>query len=147
MGRLIPIKASHILALDANIFISAYDERNVLHDVCKKLLTRIYEIEPQVYISTLVFEEFLVQIYKANLEKNIKHYETFLTHNGIFMLRDFDTQTARTAAKLRATYPSLKTPDAIHLASAMEAGATLFFSTDKRLPEKIGKLKIAVLGR
>ena len=43
----------------------------------------------------------------------------------------------REAARLRAIIPSLKTPDAIHAATALLAGCTLFVTNDlgfKRVP-------------
>lgn len=37
------------------------------------------------------------------------------------------------AAELRARHPSLKTPDAIHLAAALTAGCDVFLTNDRRL--------------
>lgn len=139
------IKAARIISLDSNIFIAAYDSQNEDYPKAIALLKEINKHAPQVFISVMVFEEFLVQIYKAKLEKGLAHYENFLTSGGTFSVTNFTRQTARLAAQIRAEFPSIKTPDAIHLASALEAGADVFVTTGKRLPKKIKTLKVKLL--
>lgn len=133
------------IALDTNIFILAYNKRNTQGETARKLLDKLIKSGSQVFISVLVFEEFLVKIYKQGLEKNLVDYENFLTGAGIYNVVDVNRQVARFAAKIRADYPTLRAPDAIHLASAISAGANTFITTDKRLPRKLGKLTIKVL--
>lgn len=132
------------IALDTNIFILAYNQRNTQGEAARKLLDKLTKPGSQVFISVLVFEEFLVKIYKQGLEKNLADYENFLTGAGVYTVVDVNRQIARFAAKIRAQF-NLKAPDAIHLASAIEAGAKVFITTDKRLPRKVGKLTIRVL--
>ena len=139
------ISSAQILSLDTNIFIAAYDPENIHHSKCLQILNEIIAVNPRVFVSVLVFEEFLVLIYKQNLEKNLVFYEDFLTGNGFFTVVDFTKQVARLAAKVRAKYPKVKTPDAIHLASAIESGAKVFITTDKRLPKKVEGLTIQSL--
>lgn len=147
MGLIDGISPSTTIALDTNIFVYAYQKSKptpTAQDAIA-LLDKIKEVGIKCFISVLVFEEFLVQIYKRKLEKDINSYENFLTIGGLVTVTDINRQIARVAAKLRAQYPSLRTPDALHLACAIEAGAKIFITTDKRLPRKIGKLKIEVL--
>lgn len=139
------ISSSQALSLDSNIFIAAFDKQNQFHIACKELLSQIKQVSPRVFISVLVFEEFLVQIYRDGLDKNLTFYEDFLTGGGLFTALDFNRSIARRAAQIRAKYPNIKTPDAIHLASALESGAKIFITTDKKLPSKIEKLKIEIL--
>ena len=133
------------IALDTNIFIYAYQRNDTLGEKARKLLNELQQDKNQLSISVIVFEEFLVMVYKQKLEKNLTSYEDFLTSGGSTMVIDFDRQIARTAAKLRAEHPSLRAPDAIHLASAIESKAKIFITTDRRLPKKIGKLEIRVM--
>ena len=93
----------------------------------------------------LVFEEFLVKIYQSKLEKGLSGYENFLTQGKRFTVIDVDIKVARKAAQIRANFPKIKTPDAIHLACAIQAEVKLFITTDRGLPEKIEKLKIVNL--
>lgn len=145
MGIENSITASSIIALDSNIFMYARNEDDPHHEAAKRLLEKIIHTTHKVFVSVMVFEEFLVKIYEKNLDKDLASYEDFLTAGGLITVVDMDRQVARMAAKLRADSPSLKTPDAIHLASALVSGATLFITGEKRLPRKIGKLAIKVL--
>lgn len=133
------------IGLDTNIFILAYDKKTPKGDRARELLQKNKEANSKIFISVIVIEEFLVRIYKEELEKDILKYEDFITAGGFITVVDVNRQIARTAAKIRAEYPSLRTPDAIHLASAISAGVNTFITTDKRIPGKIGKLTVKVL--
>lgn len=132
------------IALDTNIFILAYNQKDTQGELARRLLDKVTKSGDQVFISVLVFEEFLVKIYKQGLEKNLADYENFLTGAGIYTVIDVNRQIARLAAKIRAEY-GIKAPDALHLASAISTGANLFITADKKLPRKIGKLKVKIL--
>lgn len=142
MGRL---TLPESIGLDSNIFIARYNENNEFHKLAKNLLKEIEHVAPKVVISILVFEEFLVKVYQGQLEKGLPGYENFLTGNGRFIVKDVDRLTARKAAQIRAKYPKIKTPDAIHLACAIESGSKIFITTDSGLPKKIEELAIVSL--
>ncbi len=133
------------IALDTNIFVYAYERSDESGERARTLLKKIIQPKSKIFLSVLVFEEFLVKIYKKGLQKKLNQYESFLTGGGIFTVLDVNRQIARVAAKLRATYPSLRAPDAIHLASAIEAGVKVFITTDRKLPRKVGRLTIKIL--
>jgi len=139
------ITSSSTLALDTNIFIYAYTPNRPKHKDAVAILDRIRQLKIRTLISVIVFEEFLVGIYKQGLENRLSEFEDFLTASDLIKVVDVNRQIARTAAKLRAEHPSLRAPDAIHLASAIESKAKIFLTTDRRLPKKIGKLEIKVL--
>ena len=133
------------IALDSNILISAFDSDNPLHQSCRELLDRIKNTSPRVFISVLVLQEFLVKIYSSGLEKDINLYEEYLTANGLFTVVDITRPIAKLSAKIRGTYPSIKTPDSLHLATALDQHAKLFFTTEKHLPKKINGLSIQTI--
>lgn len=145
MGLINTISPSKIITLDTNIFVYAYQKSDAKGDKARKLLAKIKEVEALTFISVITIEEFLVRIYKQKLEKDIELYENFLTAGGLIIVVDINRAIARTAAKLRAAYPSLRTPDALHLASAISSDADIFITTDRRLPRKIDKLSIQIL--
>lgn len=140
MGLIDSIASSSILYLDTNILIRAFNNEQA----SLKLLERINEINPKVIISTLVIEEFLVKVYKEKLEKDIEKYEDFITGGNSFIVIDFNRQIARKTAQLRAKF-NLRSPDAIHLATAICAGAKTFITADKRIPKKIEGLQIVII--
>lgn len=133
-----------VIALDSNIFIRALDDRGSLGEKSRTLIENLRQSTPKVVISAIVLEEFFVKVYKQNREKESENILDFITMEGLAVLVDVNRQIALLAAKIRAQY-NIKAPDAIHLASAIEAGAKIFITTDRRLPKKIGKLKIEVL--
>jgi predicted nucleic acid-binding protein len=80
--------------------------------------------------SPLVRLECLVMPYRTNNIVLLGLYETFL--NAQTQL-DLWPAIFDKAARLRATYKSLKTPDAIHLAAAVHNGCAEFWTNDDRL--------------
>ncbi|MBI2020680.1 PIN domain-containing protein [Candidatus Daviesbacteria bacterium] len=141
----IDLKSSKIISLDTNIFIRALDDSTNLGDRARELIAEIRETVTKVFISTILLEEFFVRVYKEKLEKEEADILDFLTIGGLGTFVNMDQRIALLAAKIRADYPSVKGPDAIHLASAIEVGAKIFITTDRRLPQKIGKLTIQIL--
>lgn len=92
----------------------------------------------------MVVEEFFVKVYKSGREKELESILDFITLGGLAKLVDVNKQIALLAAKIRADY-RIQAPDAIYLASAIEAGAKVFITTDKRLPKKVGKITVKIL--
>lgn len=96
--------------------------------------------EPDIHVcvSPLVEMECLVGALKQ--QDRILHstYEQFF--NTCHML-DIQASTFRLATKLRADY-GIKTPDALHLATAIENDCGRFWTNDKRLNRAAGQLKV-----
>jgi len=138
-------KLEHTVALDTNIFICALNKRDSRHEESLQMLEQIKEKGIKASISVLVLEEFFIRVYKQNQEQKITALLDFITIEGVVTILDVSQQLALQAASLRAKHPSLRTPDAIHLASAISAGANIFITVDKRIPRKIENLKVIVL--
>ena len=134
-----------LIALDTNIFISAFNEKSPKNKQTRELLDQIQNDSIKVFISVILLEEFFVRIYKQKQETETDTFLDFIALGGLCTIVDTNKQIALLAAKLRAQYPSLRAPDAIHLASAIESGVKIFFTTDRRLPKKIEKLEIRTL--
>jgi predicted nucleic acid-binding protein len=97
--------------------------------------------EIQVVSSELLILECLVLPLKTNNTILITAYEQFLTTRiRLFPIRE---ATLRSSAQLRATH-NLKTPDAIHAATALSAGCTLFLTNDTGLRSVAG-LSVVIL--
>lgn len=71
-----------------------------------------------------------------------KYAELFTNTEGVFLL-EVSVSIASRAARLRARH-GLRTPDAIHLATALEAAASAFVTTDRRLA-RVRELPLRVL--
>lgn len=133
-----------VIALDSNIFIRALDDPGPLGRKAIETLEDIKKTTSTVFISVMVLEEFFVKVYKEGKERDSKDILEFINMEGLVQLIDVNKEIALLAAKIRADF-NIKAPDALHLASAIEAGAKTFITTDKRMPKKIGKLQIRIL--
>jgi predicted nucleic acid-binding protein len=93
--------------------------------------------------ATIALTEVLVQPNKTGDTALASRYEAVLTHSRSFRLEPMTTQIARRAAYLRATY-NLRTPDAIHMATALETGCDAFLTNDLGL-RRVTLLPVLVL--
>ena len=143
-GLISLIRGFKSIALDTNIFVRALDDTTILGEKSAVLLHYIKKTNKKVYISTLVFEEFFVKVYKNQREKDTDYIIDFITFGGLAAIVDIDQEVALSAARIRARY-KLKAPDAIYLACAISVDADSFITTDKKLPRKLGKLTVKVL--
>ena len=133
-----------IVALDSNIFIRALDDLGALGDQSRVLLENLKQSQQSICISVMVLEEFFVKVYKQKRVEDLDSILDFITLGGLIKLVDVNKDIALLAAKIRAEY-KVKAPDAIHLASAIHAGAKRFVTTDRRIPSNIKSLKVIVL--
>lgn len=115
--------------LDTSIFIHFLEPHPVYYESCDEVFGRLEGGRIQAATSTLTLMEVLVQPYRLNKEELVlKYYSLFTTYPQLHWI-ELSWEVADRAAKLRAEY-GLKTPDAIHLASALSCGATGFLCND-----------------
>jgi len=86
-----------------------------------------------VVTSTATLLEVLVQPLRSNNTALASEYQDILL-NSKLMTVEVSSAIAEQAARLRAAY-NIRTPDAIQVSAALNAGATYFFTNDIRLPE------------
>jgi uncharacterized protein len=92
-------------------------------------------------ISPLVMAEVLVMPFRQNNTALIQRFEAFFANSVLLTLPEtVFVQTAR----LRAIYPSLKMPDALHLAIAQQHGCVAFWTNDDRLQRTVGDYAVNV---
>jgi predicted nucleic acid-binding protein len=92
-------------------------------------------------ISPLVELECLVVPLREGNHKLVERYEAFFQHQQIL---DIEAPVFRQAAELRARH-RLKTPDALHLATARYHGCAEIWTNDDRLNQAAGMLAVNVL--
>ena len=81
--------------------------------------------------------EVLVVPYRANNKALADRYEALLTRSRGIRLIDLTRDQLRRAAQLRAL-TGVRTPDALQLTAAHDAGCTAFVTNDRRLPAVSG---------
>jgi len=97
----------------------------------------------QIAISPLVEMECLVIPLREHNAPLARRYEIFFEQ---YICLDMPSEVYRRAAELRARH-SLKTPDALHLATAQYHGCTTLWTNDNRLNNAAGSLAVNVLAQ
>jgi predicted nucleic acid-binding protein len=85
-----------------------------------------------VVTSTVTLLEVLVHPLRGNNIELAAEYRDILLNSRLMML-EVSNDIAEQAARLRAIH-HIRTPDAVQISAALQAGATHFFTNDIRLP-------------
>lgn len=94
----------------------------------------------EVILSVLGVTEIFTGVKKKGDKMLLRKYVAFFQNFVPLALIDVDFSIADRASDLRANY-GIRTPDAIHLATAIEKGANLFVTNDKGL-KKVKEITI-----
>jgi len=124
--------AGPLLALDANVFIYAFERHPAFGAPTRRLFEAAEQGCCRLITSALTLTEILVCPLRAGRSDLAEAYRDLFAHFPGLAVLPVDTDVAATAAALRARH-GLRTPDALHLATAHRAGATAFVSEDARL--------------
>lgn len=96
------------------------------------------------FSSVITLTEVLPKPVEAGNEVLVKKFLEFFKHGKNLNLLEINTRMAEKAGKLRGKYPGLKTIDAIQLSGAIEIGAHVFLTNDKKLGQ-VKEIKVFVL--
>lgn len=145
MGEIAKILHGKKVYVDTNICIYLVEWFTPLQDILTEIWYLLSHRMFQAHSSELTLWETLIQPYKTNKNHLVRHFQSFLEESGAFTLSPTLRTTYILAAELCAK-TSLKMPDAIHIATALETECDIFFTNDKRIkiPEKI-PLKVVYL--
>jgi uncharacterized protein len=116
-----------VIYLDANVIIRFVEGDPASRDPIRKRLTG----EPVLVTSQLSRLECRCHPMRLNDLAVLKLYDVFFSSRDLQLL-EITEKVVDQATDLRAQY-ALKTPDAIHLAPAIVAGATHFLTGDIKL--------------
>ena len=127
MGQLI-IPSSATVYLDTSVIIYTIEANPIYYSLLQPLWLKFQTGEIELITSELTLMETLIlPLRKAN-NALVNDYEQILLSSEI-QLVPITRSVLKAAANLRAT-TNLKTPDAIHAATALDAGCTLFLTND-----------------
>jgi predicted nucleic acid-binding protein len=114
---------------DTNLFIYLIEENKLHLNKVHNLLQFLEENEYEIITSTLTLGEILTKPYKDDRLDLVETYKDFFSN---MELVELNSEIASLFTQIRADY-SIKTPDAVQLASAVYAKADLFVTNDDRL--------------
>jgi predicted nucleic acid-binding protein len=141
MGQLVIPSGSKIY-VDTAVLIYTLEESTDYFDLLKPLWTIFQAQEIELISSELILMEVLVLPLRNNNESLVSDYEQLLL-NSAMQLIPIDRSILKQAANLRAT-TNLKTPDAIHAATALSVGCDLFITNDKGF-RNLSNLSVVIL--
>lgn len=132
------------VALDTICFVYHFEAHPDFLPATRTLFERIERGEITAVASTLVLAEVLVVPMRSGATGLVAAYRTVLTTFPNLTLVPIDPMVAEKAAEPRARH-GLRTPDAIHVASAIITGVNAFITADRAL-RRVTELEIIVLG-
>jgi predicted nucleic acid-binding protein len=136
------------LYLDSNVFIYAFEAvTGPLRQSIGLLLRRIYAGQCTAGTSLIARCEVLVRPLHLRQTELADRYRELLSGAGAVTVHGLDEATVDFAAELRADYPVLKLPDALHLATAIKIGCDVFVTGDRKLDVVSARISVLPLER
>lgn len=123
---------SKVVFLDSAPLIYFIEGSNTYHNILSQLFTLNDAGQLTFITSSITLIEILVKPVRDGKIDIANQYRDILTSAPGIELIDVTTTISEQAAKLRAQY-NFSTPDAIQLATCIEAGADYFLTNDIRL--------------
>lgn len=131
------------IAIDSNVFIYYLEDDGALGQAAEELLNLVVANKDTGVASELVYLEMLsdTDITPSQLSK----IEEFLSSSTV-VFGVVNKSVLLYAAKLRRKHSTLKAPDAIHLATAINSKCDVFVTNDKKLASlKQSEIKVVLL--
>lgn len=131
------------VGIDTTLFIYFIERSAEYSDLLRDFFRRIDSGKIDGVSSVLTLTEVLTKpVQDENLALETA-YRDYLRNSRNFTLVPVNSDIAEKAARLRAIH-ALRTPDAIHIATAIETGCDLFVTNDHRL-RHVSSLQITLL--
>ena len=126
------IEDGETVLLDTMALIYFLEAHERYGPVAESILRRIERGKLKGIISSLVFAELLVPLYRVGNDKAAAGLFSRVADFTNLTVHELDAETAAMAAKLRAEH-GLRTPDAIHAATALMTEADGILTNDRQL--------------
>lgn len=131
---------SDFVYLDTSILIYFFQE----HEKYSKILDKVFDLLERrkiiICFSSLLLTELLVDPFKTGQSDIAKNWLSYFKIAQNLEIIDLNPSIAVDAAFLRAKY-NIKTPDCIHLATAMQKNKIVFLTNDNNL-KKVEEVKV-----
>jgi predicted nucleic acid-binding protein len=118
--------------IDTNIFILAFENAGIATQLLRKLFATKSK-RPLFATSELTLSELLVRPFRDANSRLVDAYDRTIVSSPWLDVIPVGKPVLRYAALLRANYPSLKLPDAIHVSTALATECTHILTSDTGL--------------
>lgn len=138
--------SSSKIYLDTSVYIYFFEGHSKFSSSVEEILVECTKKQITIIASTLLTTELLVAPLKIGNDELVEKYSNLAGYLPNMHYVSFSLNISVKAAEFRAKY-NMATPDAIHLATAVDSKVDMFFTGDKKLA-KIGKVsdtKVATL--
>jgi predicted nucleic acid-binding protein len=137
------VSAARLIALDTPVWIAFIEQKSAFLAEVNPLFESLKSGRVRVVTSSVGLIEILTGALLRGDELLARRAEEVLMGLDGSTVVPVTLEVARHAARLRASY-GLRTPDAIHLATAVAAEAAEFVTTDRRLA-RVKEIEVRVL--
>ena len=129
--------------LDANVFIYLVEGSLEFEAKLAEIRQCIFHAECEFVTSELTLCEVLVRPFRQSNAALVDEFRALIERSEAFELKPTTLQTYIRASLYRAQL-GLKTPDAVHMATAVESNCDVFVTNDKpmKAPQQIKMLKL-----
>lgn len=118
--------------LDTSIFIYYLEEVEPYCLLAEEIFNDIVDGNIRGFLSAISVTEFVTKPLADGKVAEVERFKRFLSLLSIQVLT-VTYEIAERAGKLRSQYPSIRTPDALIVATALESGCNIFVTNDKNL--------------
>ncbi len=123
-----------IVGVDTLPFLNYIERKSNYADILHSFFQAVHKGKISVVRSMVTLLEMLVYPFQlGDVELAHQYRDILLNSTGLTTL-PMTQEIAEEAARLRSTYRKIRTPDAIQLATAINANASFFLTNDARLP-------------
>jgi predicted nucleic acid-binding protein len=128
--------------VDTNILIYLFEGFEEYRHLIQEIADCVDNDEIILLTGEITIAELMVMPFRKNDSKLINLYTTALNDKDFIHLVPTTQTIYLKTAYLRATFGSMKTPDAIQVASAIEGKADIFITNDKgiKTPREVEKI-------
>jgi predicted nucleic acid-binding protein len=132
-----------IIGFDTPIFIYIIEDHPIFYELAKTALQKTLSGSCQGVFSVIGLIELLTGPKKENRPDLVAQYRERILNFPNLNIKNLNSNIIEISSDLHAKY-TLNTPDAIHLATSIDAGASVFYTNDKNL-KKIKEIKVQTL--
>ena len=132
-----------IIGLDTMVFIYHFEENQIYSPLTFSIFESLEKGNFNAITSILTLLEILVKPKRENNLILTERYKILLETFPNLQVKTLDENIADVASSLRANY-NINTPDAIQMATSLEAQADIFITNDTSL-KKVTEIKVLLL--
>lgn len=140
MGLVLP--NSSLIYLDTSVVIYSVEQVPDYYQILEPLWEKVESGEVRVCSSELIVLETLVLPLRTGNQNLLQAYDQLLLSSSLQLI-PIHQEILRNAAQLRGDY-NLKTPDAIHLATALRENCNLLLTNDVQF-RRVRELSVTIL--